>query len=101
MSQIKSLVAEAFSFLKNDINDREKMVLNVIDKEYRAAQQKRDLIDHQLKARNEQLLELEANSEEVIKVKKKFVIHNDMVYTFVEIKCFKQTGFLRVNLLKN
>ncbi|KAJ7317928.1 hypothetical protein JRQ81_004090 [Phrynocephalus forsythii] len=67
VSQIKSSVAEAFGFLKNYINDQEKMVLNVIDNGYRAARQKRDLIDDQLKARNEQLLELQTNSEELIK----------------------------------
>ncbi|XP_020639259.3 E3 ubiquitin-protein ligase RNF135 isoform X7 [Pogona vitticeps] len=67
VSQIKRSVVEVFSFLNNYINDREKMVLNFIDKEYREAQQKRDLTDYQLKARNEQLLELQINSKEVIK----------------------------------
>ncbi|XP_061471339.1 E3 ubiquitin-protein ligase RNF135 isoform X2 [Rhineura floridana] len=67
MSQIKSSVGESFSFMKKYINDQEKKVLDVIDKESNAAQERIDLMDKQLTARVHRLLELDSNSEEMIK----------------------------------
>ncbi|XP_062977547.1 E3 ubiquitin-protein ligase RNF135 [Elgaria multicarinata webbii] len=67
VSQIKSSVTEAFSFMKKYINDQEKTVLDVIDQEYATVQQKTDLMNEQLTARIDRLLELQSNSEEVMK----------------------------------
>ncbi|XP_053231173.1 E3 ubiquitin-protein ligase RNF135 [Podarcis raffonei] len=67
VSRIKSSIGEGFSFMKKYINDQEEKVLNVIDEECAAAQQSIDLMNEQLTARIDRLLELQSNSEEVIK----------------------------------
>nr|XP_028567395.1 mitochondrial Rho GTPase 1 isoform X1 [Podarcis muralis] len=67
VSRIKSSIREGFSFMKKYINDQEETVLNVIDEECAATQQSIDLMNEQLTARIDRLLELQSNSEEVIK----------------------------------
>ncbi|XP_042309591.1 E3 ubiquitin-protein ligase RNF135-like isoform X2 [Sceloporus undulatus] len=64
VSCVKNSIAEAFHIVKTHLSDQEKMVLNVIDKEYVAAKQKRDTMNEQLTVRLDQLLELQ---KEVIK----------------------------------
>ncbi|KAH0629238.1 hypothetical protein JD844_011170 [Phrynosoma platyrhinos] len=59
ISHVKSSIAEAFNIVKMHINNQEKMVLNVIDKEYVAAKQKKDRMNEQLTVRLDQLLELQ------------------------------------------
>ncbi|XP_028567395.2 mitochondrial Rho GTPase 1 isoform X2 [Podarcis muralis] len=67
VSRIKSSIREGFSFMKKYINDQEEKVLNVIDEECAATQQSIGLMNEQLTARIDRLLELQSNSEEVIK----------------------------------
>ncbi|XP_062827076.1 E3 ubiquitin-protein ligase RNF135 [Anolis carolinensis] len=74
VSHVKSSIAEAFNFVKTYINDQEKMVLNVIEKEYVAAQQKRDTMSEQLVVRIDQLLELQKDTMKNTSLEEKVTI---------------------------
>uniref|UniRef100_A0A8D0DIQ8 E3 ubiquitin-protein ligase RNF135 n=1 Tax=Salvator merianae TaxID=96440 RepID=A0A8D0DIQ8_SALMN len=67
VSQIKNSLREGFSVMRKYISHQEEAVLNFVDKEYTAAQQRMNLISEQLSARTHELLELQNNSEELMK----------------------------------
>ncbi|XP_053149442.1 E3 ubiquitin-protein ligase RNF135 [Hemicordylus capensis] len=67
VSHIKSSVVEDFSFIKKYIDDQEEMMLEAVDLEYTAVQQKISIVNEQLTARVEKLLELQNNLEELQK----------------------------------
>ncbi|XP_015280187.1 PREDICTED: E3 ubiquitin-protein ligase RNF135 [Gekko japonicus] len=67
VSQIKTTITEDFTVMKKYINEQEQMVLEVLDQECRVAEQKTDAVVRMLTARNDKLLELQDNSEELLK----------------------------------
>ncbi|KAM6474378.1 E3 ubiquitin-protein ligase RNF135 isoform 1-T1 [Liasis olivaceus] len=67
MSQTRSSISEAFGFMKKCICDQEEMVLGIIEEEFIVAQQITDSTDKQLTGRIHNLLDLQNNSEEVMK----------------------------------
>nr|XP_060619943.1 E3 ubiquitin-protein ligase RNF135-like [Anolis sagrei ordinatus] len=74
VSLVKSSIVEAFNFVKTYINDQERMVLNVFEKEYVAAQQKRDTMNEQLNVRIDQLLVLQKDMMENTLLEEKVTI---------------------------
>ncbi|XP_048347297.1 E3 ubiquitin-protein ligase RNF135 isoform X2 [Sphaerodactylus townsendi] len=67
VSRIRTSITEDFAVMKKYINDQEQMVLEVLDQECRVAEQKIDEVVQQLTARLDHLLELQTNSEELMK----------------------------------
>ncbi|XP_063149635.1 E3 ubiquitin-protein ligase RNF135 isoform X1 [Candoia aspera] len=67
MSQTRSSISEAFGFMKKCICDQEEMVLGIIEEELIVAQQITDSTDKQLTGKIHNLLDLQINSEEVMK----------------------------------
>ncbi|KAF7247028.1 hypothetical protein EYD10_07203 [Varanus komodoensis] len=66
-SHSRSSIIEVFAFMKKYFNDQEKMVLDVIDLAYPEVEQKTELMKEQLSGRIDMLLDLQSNSEEVMK----------------------------------
>ncbi|XP_077184858.1 E3 ubiquitin-protein ligase RNF135 isoform X3 [Paroedura picta] len=67
VSRIKTSVTEDFTVMKKHINEKEQMVLDVLDQECRVAEQNMDALVQLLTARADKLLELQNNSEELLK----------------------------------